>query len=395
MSYRFHKHLILAFVLVLNIDLSFADVWLYKPIFSLQGIGDDNRNLDEDDEKGTAGFDARGGVQLTRQADASNFFIRGLLNSRRYDGGDDRGRDTDDQLFFSGANWETERSEFSVQGNYLRQSTSITEFEDTGRVRTDERRITRSVRPRYDYLISNNTRVFVAGGYTDVEFPSADPADFNEYDLVRASSGMAYSINELNTITFTGYWQDFDVKKSINETESVGGAIRLDRILSEQWNTYLGFGYRKSNFKFVNDNGATERDDDTGPVYEGGISYQKSELDLFNFTVINTLQPSSEGNVNEQLRFNANYSRQLSPRLIGVVNGFWLENESVNNNDQDDNREAWRASVGLNYRLTESWFLTGRYRHRYQKFVDRDNSSGANSNAILIGIRLDGRNKRI
>jgi opacity protein-like surface antigen len=321
--------------------------------------------------------------------------VRGILNSRRYDGGEERGRDTDDQLFYSGGSWRTERSQFSIDGDYLRQSTSITEFEDTGNVRSDERKITRSIRPRYSYSLFEDIRLFVGAGYRDVRFPNGDPVNFDEFDVISGNAGVTYIIDELNSFTMTGYYQDQEVHKSPDATESVGGAIRYNRTLNERWRTFAGFGYRKSNFKTANNTGNIERDSDTGPIYEGGITYEQSEVETFNFSVTRALEPSVRGNVNDRLTFRANYSKQLSPRLTGVAEFFWLENESVNDDNQSDNREAWRSNIGFNYKLTEKWSLTSRYRHRYQKYLDRDNSSGADSDAILFGIRFNGQEKRI
>lgn len=396
MIHRFNIGIFLALILALNINLSYADVWLYKPLFWTEGIGDDNRNLRTEDEKGSVGVVARAGVELTRKADdASEIYVRGVLNSRRYDGGEDRGRDTDDQLFRSGGSWQTERSQFSLDGDYLRQSTSITEFEDTGNVQSNERRITRAIRPRYSYSLFENTQIFVGAGYRDVRFPNGDPIGFQEFDVISGNAGVTYTINELNSLTFTGYYQDQTVHKSPNATESVGGAVRYNRTLNERWRTFAGFGYRKSNFKTTDNFGNIDRDSDTGPIYEGGITYEKSEVERFSFSVIQALEPSARGNVNDRLTFRANYRKRLSPRLTGVANFFWLENENVNDNDQSDNREAWRSSIGLDYRLTESWSLTGRYRHREQEFIDRANSSTAKSDAILFGVRFNGRDKRI
>lgn len=395
MTYRFHKIIILLFVLVLNINPSFADVWTYEPLFSAEGVGDDNQNLREDDEKGTVGIRARGGVQLKRRADASDIYVRGILDSRRYDGGDNRGRDTDDQLLYSGGSWRTERSQFSLNGNYLRQSTSITQFADTGNVRSDEREITRTISPGYSYTLFEDTQIFVGARYTDVRFPNGDPVGLLEYNVISANAGVTYTIDELNSLTMTGYYQDQEVHKSPDTTESIGGAIRYNRTLNERWRTYAGFGYRKSNFKTTNNIGNIERDSDTGPIYEGGITYEQSEVESFNFSVTKALEPSARGNVNDRLTFETEYRKKLSPRLSGVAEFLWAENENVNDDNQNNNREFWRSNVGLDYRLTEKWFLTGRYRHRYQKFIDRDNSSGADSDAILIGIRFNGQEKRI
>ena len=382
-------------VMVLSINTALADTWFYKPIFHLEGLGETNRQLRTSDEKGTAGGEGRAGVQLSSKSETSELFVRGILHSERYDGGDERGRDSDDQLFYAGGNWRGERSSFSMNGQYLRQSTSITELEDTGNVQSDDRKVTTRLAPQFNYSLFEDIQVFAGLNYTDVEFPNATPVNTTEYDVKGGNGGVVYTIDELNSITFTGYYSEYEADTFTSDVDSVGGNIRYNKTFNERWQGYVGLGYRKSNYKFINNMNNIERDSDTGETYELGFTYQKSELERLTFRVVNQLQPSSSGNVNDRLEFRSSYRKQLSPRITGVANLLWLENESVNDDSGNDNREYWQSIIGLDYRLTEMWSLTGRYRHREQEYVDRANSSKADSDAILIGIRFNGRDKRI
>jgi opacity protein-like surface antigen len=390
-----NSFILIVFICVLLPNLAMADAWFYKPIFWTQGLGDTNRQLRSSDEKGTVGVNGRAGLELSRQSDTSDIYLRGILNSARYDGSEVRGRDYDNQLFYTGGNWRGERSNFTIDGNYLRQDTSVTELEDSGFVSSNDRRIDASIRSQYSYLLFEDTQVFIGGSYTDVEFPNVTPTNLTEYEVTGANGGISYSISELNSITLTTYYSDYEAQTFTSDVESIGGNVRYSRIFNEQWQAYLGLGYRKSNVKFINTFGNIERDSETGETYELGVTYEQSEVDTFNFSVANELSPSSTGDVNERLAVRLDYLKQLSPRFNGVADFLWQETESVNAEDDSNNREYWQSSIGIDYRLTESWYLTSRYRHRFQEFVDRDNSSKADSDAILIGIRFGGKDKRI
>ena len=386
--------LILCFLFIYP-NVSIADAWFYKPLFWTQGLGDTNRNLRSNDEKGTTGISGRAGVELSRQSENTDIYVRGLLHSERYDGGDDRGRDFDNQLFYTGGSWQGERSNFSIDAEYLRRDTSVTELQDSGFIANDDRRIDASIASQYSYSLFEDTQVFVGASYIDVEFPNVTPVTLTEYEVIGANGGIVYSFDELNSITLSTYYSDYEAQTFTSDIESIGGDIRFNKIFNELWQAYAGFGYRKSNTKFTNGLGQIERDSDTGATYEAGFTYVKSELDRFEFSVTDELQPSSSGTVNDRLEFRVDYIRQLAPRLNFVGDFLWLENKSVNDSDQSSNREYWQSLIGFDYSLTETWALTSRYRHRYQKFIDRDNSSKADSDAILIGVRFRGRDKRI
>ena len=310
------------FVVVFYPSAIFADSWFYQPIFSAQGNGETNRQLRSSDEKGTAGIDGRAGVKLSRKSENTELFLSGIFHSQRYDGSEDRGQDSDNQLFYSGGNWIGERARFSMNGEYLRQATSITELEDTGFVETNDRRVTRSLAPEFSYILFEDTQVFVGGSYTDVEFPNTTPVSLTEYELKGGNAGIVYSFDELNSITFSGFYSDYEAQTFVSDVESSGGSIRYNKIFNEQWEAYVGLGFRKSNFKFINNLENVERDSDTGETYELGATYEKSELERFNFSLVNELQPSASGNVNDRLSFRVDYIKQLSPRVNGVIDSY-------------------------------------------------------------------------
>ncbi len=379
---------------LLLVDYVQADGWFYQSTFSSTVEADDNRRLRRDDEKGVVGINARTDIKISNVTEISEVYVRGALSSVRYDGGDDRAIDSDDQLLFAGGQWNGERSQFSVDAEYLGRSTQLTELEDTGFLEVVDRRVDKSISPQYVYILNESLQLFVGGNYTEVDFPNSIPVNLTEYSVKGANAGAVYALDELNSITVSAFNSKYDADTFSNKVETTGANIRYDKTFTELWNGYAELGYRKSNFK-NRQSGQVVRDDDTGESYQVGVT-RNSEISELSLSASNELQPSADGDVNERTEINMDYKRSFTSRLTGSVNFNWFEDESINNDTEED-REYWSLSFNGDFRLTEQWYLTGQLRHREQKFDDDSNAgrSSAESDAVIIGVRFNGKNNRI
>ena len=381
------------FVSVLIAIPAHASGWLYQTTMNTNIEADDNKRLRSDDEKGVVGANARVDIKLSNVTEISEVYVRGALRSVRYDGDDDRAADTDDQLLYAGGRWDGERSRFSVDGEFLRQSSQFTELTDTGFLEDVNRRVDKSLSSQYSYTVKEDTQVFVGGSYTEVDFPNSIPISLTEYSVKGLNTGVQHNFDALNYVTLSIFNSNYEADNfSDSEVKSVGGNIRYNKSFTELWQGYTQFGYRKSNFKNLS-SGSTIRNDDTGVSYDFGATRQ-DEISTFNVSFSNSLEPSADGDVNERTEFNFAYRRLFSGRLSSQVDLSWFEDESINNS-QEEEREYWQVSLGADYRLTPKWYLTSKVRHRDTKTDNDINRTSAESDAVIIGIRFQGQEKRI
>ncbi len=369
-----------------------AGEWYYQPIFSSQIEADDNKRLRSQDEQGVVGANARVDIKLSNVTEISELYVRGALRSVRYDGDDERAVDTDDQLLYAGGRWSGERSQLSVDGEYTRQSSQFTELQDTGFLEDVNRRVDRRINTQYIYTLTEKTQVFVGGNYSDVEFPNSIPVTLTEYNVEGINTGVVYTFDERNSVTFTAFHSDYEAESFTSDVETNGSNLRYDRVIDEMWTGYVGAGYRKSNFKNIR-SGMLNRDDDTGSSFELGVS-RIAERSRFNLDASNSLEPSADGDVNERTELTISYNRSFSDRFSSRLFLDWFDDESVNN-DEEEEREYWTATLSADYRLTPQWSLTGTVRHREQDIDSSINGRDAKSDAVIIGIRYTGANKRI
>lgn len=386
-----HTLLIIGVILFVYFSVNpvFAGNWFYQTTLSSQIEGDDNKRLRSSNEEGVVGVELRATVQLTRKTETSDMYVRGGLSSDRYDGDDDSGLDSDDQYLYAGGNWRGERSEFSIDGEFRRESSLLTELEDTGLFEDVERRVTKSISPQYEFNLFENTQLTTGFNYTDVEFPNSIPVSLTEYDFKSANVGISHNLTERSTVSLSVFHSIYEADTFDNDVDTTGGNLRYSKTINETWSAYGGVGYRESKFKNVVA-GTTVRDEDSGALYEAGVVRQ-SETSRLELSLSNELQPSASGNINERDEYRLNYRRMITERWTGGLNFLFLENQSVNSNNDSNDREYWSGELFGEYRLTPYWYLTGRYRHRDQEFDNSIGSEDADSDAVIFGIRYSGR----
>ncbi len=384
--------MIISIFTTLIINPAYADGWFYQTQLTSNVEADNNKRLDSDDEQGSVGAIARVDIKLSNVTEISDVYVRGALRSERYDSSDDDVRNTDDQLLYAGGRWDGERSQLKVDGEFLRQSTQFTELTDSGITDNANRRVDKSISSQYSYAVLEDTQIFAGASYSEVDFPNATPVDLTEYTVEGVNAGVVYYIDELNYLTFSVFNSDYEADTFVSDVESTGGSIRYDKSVNELWKGYAGFGYRKSNFKNES-SGSIVRDDDTGSTYEIGVS-REDEVSVFSVDVASFLEPSSDGDVNERTEVNFGYQRSFSDRLSSRIDLDWFEDKSVNDSLSND-REYWALSLGLDYRFTTQWYITGQVRHRDSDEDNDTDSSDADSDAVIIGIRYAGHNNRI
>ena len=370
----------------------YAQGWFYQNSFSSGIEADNNKRLQSSNEQGVIGVSARAGLKVSRQTEISEMYLNGVWYSVRFDGSDDRGVDTDNQLLYAGGRWNGQRSRFGVNGKFLRQSSQLTELTDSGFLQDIQRRVTKSIAPEYTFILSDRIQLSAGASYEEVDFPNTVPVSLSEFSVEAFNASVTYNLNELDSISLSTFHSQYEADTILNESDTSGVSLGYNKTINESWQMFLSAGYRKSNFK-NSAAGAIVRGDSTSQSYQFDIT-KKTQLSSLQLTLANQLQPSSSGDVNERIDVNVNYNTRFTSRWGGSIGFLWFENKSINNNDQDDDREFWQFTLGADYQLTPGWHLTGTFRRQEQKFTQVQGNVSADSDAVMLGIRYTGKNKR-
>ena len=101
--------------------------------------------------------------------------------------------------------------------------------------------------------------------------------------------------------------------------------------------------------------------------------------------------PSGDGYVQTRDSGRLSYSFRISDMVTLRLAALYGQNESVDER-ANVNRDYADGEAGLDWRINRSWYLTARYRYRFQ---DYETSPGdADSSAVFFGIRYEPTTKR-
>ena len=140
-------------------------------------------------------------------------------------------------------------------------------------------------------------------------------------------------------------------------------------------------GYSYVETEYSAPEGITARDDDDSSswVIDAEVEYE-NEQSYFSARFLRRESASGDGYLVFSNQANSKYGHRLSERLsfeISLIAG----NSGALDDRINNDRDYIEGSTKLAYRLTESWYLSGRYVHRYQ---DRERDSGdANGNMFF------------
>lgn len=383
-----------------SVNNAFAGSWYYQSIVTSSIEGDDNRRLLVNEDEGVVGAQIRSNFRLSRVTETSRINFDGIWRSARFDGdADDANLDADDQEIRADGIWTDERFQYSINGSFLRQNTALTELQDTGVFVDIARRVTKSISPQASYSLSQNTSLNIGAGYTDVEFPGVVPLGLSEFDTRFANFGITHNINERTQISLSYAYSIFESENTAfldtgNDIDTGSLNLRIDKSWAEAWQVFASLGFRKSNFSTDDGSGVINRNDDTGLLYDFGLTREFETVSL-NLMANRQIEPSAIGTLSERTAVRLLANKQLSERLSLNLELQWLENTFIDGLDNMNQREFWSSNLGVSFRLTTNWYVTGDYRHREQTFNTFDGGADADSDAIIIGIRFNGNEKKI
>jgi hypothetical protein len=277
----------------------------------------------------------------------------------------------------------SERSTWGLSAGYVQDSTRNDAEFDTGNFRTESTVTTRSLSPSYSYQLTEKDSLSISGGYTERTYSTDDYGDNESVTLStgwqhqfseRLSSGFNFSAtNYQSERSFTSTDNDIynlgaTLNYQITELWSLSGQLGMSKLNGEQ--TILGF-----------------KDDSTS----SGTSYnmtanRKGELDNFSITIFRGLTPSSTGQVNEQDRISASYSRKLTETISASLNTSYQETSSALQDSTND-RKYLNFSPSIKWQFERNLGLSLGYNYRQQKRSDP--STDATSNAVFVTLLYD------
>lgn len=406
---------LLALFLLRMSDATAAE-WLVEPTASLYWRHDDNIGLEPGNGESTRATTLEAGAQVRRSTEVMALRARALLNYTDYD----NLRDRDQQALDWAARYKGQRHVWAFNGVYKRDTSFAVitdqtlggigqtpsevvvdggeiivvvpdpggigepDLTDIGVTEEQIRRDRLTLRPSWDYDLTQRTSVGLSYRFIDVSYEDEPGVDLVDHRTHAVEGRLAYKLAPNETVIGTIEGAQFSADETDTETDNVSLVGTYVRGFSPLFEGLFALGVRRSS---IDEPGGD--DTSTGPIVRARLT-RKLQAGRLSFSAGREVRPSGSRRMVESDHVDAVFERDLTPRLTFGLGGTAFKIRSLQDDGIDTAaRQYYRIEPALYYALTREVNLEGSYRYRWQ---ERDVDPGsAESNAVLIGIRYLGR----
>jgi len=230
---------------------------------------------------------------------------------------------------------------------------------DTGQlVLLDEVRNRAIFAPYANFELSERSTLITEARHVDVSYTGPQLPSRSDFTDSSFALGVGRTIDGRTGAAARFVVSRFEAEATSNETDTIGVEGTFNRQLNEFWSFNLTTGLQRSEFTFVDEEGAPVDNAATNYTFE--ISFRKqTELSTLSLGIFRRLNPNAVGFLVERNEFRTNYRRRLSERLSAGVGFRYLDSGPLDRPGQD--REYARADFDVEWAFTPSWALSVAY----------------------------------
>lgn len=388
---------VVAFVGLLPIDQATAADWSAVPRVTAAAEYNDNKRLrpGAEEEIETTGFSIDAALSLEYRTPISSLRVVPRLRSLRFDESE---FDSDDQFLAILGSREGRQSEIGFDANYARESIFTAElsnaefddfvdeqpeFSDTGQLVGEARRERLRVRPYLDYELSELWEWGVQLELLAVDYEDDPVVDRTSFDSYLAETSLERQWGERSTIGAAVFFERYEAEDFFNESDSAGVDIIYERQFTETLTGRFTVGAQRTEADFETTGGTRESSSDTsgrGSVQLTGTR----EVFEWELNLGRNIYPSSSGALEVRDEIRLILDRRFSARLSGSLGFRAFRTEAAGGTqDRSTDRDYVRGTLGMDFQMARSWYLTARYDYTWQ---DRENRDSADANQVRIGV---------
>lgn len=259
------------------------------------------------------------------------------------------------------------------------------------------RRFTKSIRPVWNHSLSEKTALNLSYEFTDVTYENAENTGRVDYSIhsgqLNLSHAMTPKLLLFGNISATLFSTPDIDSSTTYYTAQIGGNYRF----SERWEAEIVAGgrYSISDFKrssfspFITNDGqiallpVSEKDTNSGlgSLAYGSLkhNYQTGHIKL---SLTQDIRPTGNGELQSTNLAGLDWLHKINERLIISLSASAFRGSSINSDSNFIDRSFVQASPILRWRFTPDFSLGMRYRYRYQKYDQLEDS--AESHSVML-----------
>ncbi len=397
-TFVYYVYLLLCLVLAGWQNQTQAREWFVSPQASSRLIFDTNyrlrSNLSTRDNlrtikpKDTFGGVLSAGGIIGSRTENSDIHIRGNVAFNRFN--IDNFNSTD--FFLYPETWLTvsPRNKLGISGKLFLDRTLARErpeFIDSAPQDLDEtddllgvpkRRFLKSVKPEWNHSLTEKTTLNLSYEFTDVTYEDAESTGRTDYLMHSGQLNLSHQLTSKTLLfsnTATTLFSTPDIDSSTIYYSLQAG---IQHKFSERWEAEIVGGGRYSTSEFRDRNDHKDTSSGLGSLASARVTHQYTTGSV-NASIAQDIRPTGNGDLQTTNQVAFSWNHQLTEHLSLNLPISALRASAINADTNRLDRSYYQAAPAISWKLTPEFSLGLRYRYRFQKYDNAENSADSHS----------------
>jgi hypothetical protein len=264
----------------------------------------------------------------------------------------------------------SEQPDAEVPGN---ATLGESDLGDSGRVLVKNRRSRGSIRPHFDYELSQRHSLEFGANYTEVNYDQEIPGAQVDYRNADITAGLVTSLSPTSSLTarLRGARYETDIQ---GDSDSYGAELQWDSHNAAGTQTFLRAGAQQVEFE--------SGESTTAWLAGAGVSLLSGRNELFA-DLSRSVGPSSAGIVIARDQLRLRWTRDLTPRVSFLAGLRGTHDDDVSEQSVFRARQYATGDIGLQWRWQEEFSLRVSYDYTWQDFDDALTDAATSSGAMV------------
>lgn len=339
---------------------------------------------------------------------------------------DQKGLDSLNQFVsLTGSYFVTERSQFALRGDYIRDSTRTSFVETDDLIFEQVRRNRQTLNPSWTYDLSEKTRLSLNYQYQNTDYRNKANTFFPDYQSHFGSVGLIHDYSERlrmsGSVSYTRYSAvgstifipghlDFEPFRIPGNYENRADEIEIDYAAAIAGFSYAidetfdisfaaGAQYNKTEAVFrtiFRDDRGEPILDDFDHIDSGFVTYvidmsasKRFDADELSLHYAHTVSPNLYGNLVEIDTVTFTGKRKFTPTVSGSAQFSYADRKTADQRNITLNRQLFRARGELSWNWTENWSFSVSYQYGRQEIDIISDIPESHAAYLIIRYRWD------
>jgi len=240
------------------------------------------------------------------------------------------------------------------------------------------------ITPYYEYEATERAALGFGVLYETASYDGGSES-VTDYDYGQAEALFRWKFTPETEFSIGPYVSRYEARDDSSKYDAYGVTASVAKNWSEKWSSEFSVGYEKNEIEYADP--ALEDEEPSGWSALLTLDY-KGEVSRLRFVGGQRITPSSDGRKTASDELRMQYDRDMSARLSLQAAARYVSDDDLGDAPDPNQRDYARADLGLRYKFTQTWYMTGGYRYVWQERSSADGD--ADNHSFIVGIGYSG-----